>query len=433
MSVFQSSRRRLLQGAAGLGVCALTSRIWANTPQEVRVMTSYPEPVMSLFEAAFERAFPQYRLNIIWRRPQDALEHLSQLDQGSVDLYWAASPRTFERLRQLKAWQPIDVSSIPVTRALGHLPLVAEDNSYLATELAGYGFAFDPATLNELGVQPPKDWQDLLTSKLAERIALPVPSQVGFAAVLADIPLQAYGWEQGWVFWSELAGLSYLIQRGSTFITDEVVAKRAAIGLSIDFFVTGAIAGGAPLKFAYPEHGGLNPAHVAITRSAPNRDGAQAFVAFLLSNVGQQLLEHPDVHKLPVRPEVYAQLPADYFNPFQAAARTGWSYNPTQGQSRLGLVTALFEQMLVQPHSELKQLWALVHQQESQQGKRLHAVRALLCQPLIPEAALEPALLSQFQRLEGSQPPTANPLEGQWASQMQQRLQQARQHLEAKA
>jgi len=416
------SRRRLLGGMAQLGLfCAVRPLLAA--PRELTVLTSYSETVLTRMEEAFERACPQYRLNLLWRMPHDAIGYLSQPHQGDVDVYWAASPRTFEALRQQGAWRPLPIDDSGLAERIGGVPLLGPDRAYRATELAGYGFAVDPQALAALGVAPPKDWSDLADPRLAGRIALPVPSQVGFAPPMIDIVLQAYGWERGWALWSEIAGLSYLVQRGSTFISDEVVGGRAAIGLSIDFFVASAIAGGARPEFLYPAPGGVNPRQIAA--DTRNAEAAQAFVAFVLSEAGQRVLADPDIRKLPVRESVYAQLPATYHNPFRNAAAGGYDYRGDAGSGRLGLISALFEQMLVVRHEQLTGLWAQLHRLETRRGQRLDAIRRQLGAPLIDEAqAADPKLLAGYRRsLEGA---TTQPdaRERGWAALAEQRYRQ---------
>lgn len=419
-------RRRLLAGLAGLGLaCASRGRLTA-APRELVVLTSYPEPVLSAFEAAFEKTYPQYRLNIVWRMPHDAAVHLSKPAQGGVDVYWAASPRTFARLDRQGAWQPLGIDPSGLPEHIGALPLAGPNDHYRATEIAGYGFACQRDALQALGVETPRDWHDLADPRLAGRIALPVPSRVGFAPPMVDIVLGAYGWERGWALWSEIAGLAYLVDRGSTFISDEVDGGRAAVGLTIDFFVAAAIAGGAPLDFIYPAHGGLNPGQIAISASTDNLDAARAFASFVLSASGQRLLAGPDIRKLPVRPAVYAELPAGYHDPFAAAAQGAYDYRSPQDPGRLGLISALFEQMLIAPHDTLRAHWARLHRREAERGQRLENVRALLSQPPIDAAqADDPALLAGYRaRLEGAAGEQAKP-EHRWAERRATQLAEA--------
>lgn len=376
-----------------LALCS-TSALAAPV-EPVVVMTSYPEEVMTRFEDAFAKASPQWRLQILWRQGYDALPVLLQPDQGGVDVYWAPSPGNFQRVAKAHGWQPLGIDLRGLPPRIGGTPLRDAKARYQTTELAGYGFASNPQRLAELGVPTPQDWTDLLDPRLRGQIALPDPAKVGYAPVLLDIVLQAYGWERGWALWSELAGQSRLISRGGTLISDEVVSARSAIGLSIDFFVASAVSNGQTVQFTYPTHGGLNPAHIAISASSKQPQGARAFARFVLSDAGQRLLADPDIRKLPVRPDVYKTLPADYHDPFKAAERGSYDYRNSSAQ-RLALITSLFVQWLGQPHERLSELWARVHAGEAA-GHDLSAVRArLTVPPLSANAAEAPALLALF-------------------------------------
>ncbi|MDR3393974.1 MAG: extracellular solute-binding protein [Parasulfuritortus sp.] len=397
-----AGRRRFLTGLAGVTGALAFGKAYA-APRPVVVMTSYQGEVMDRFEAAFERAHPEYRLNILWRMPHDALPWLEKPEQGGVDVYWAASPRNFERLKKEGAWRKLGVDSAGLTDKIGKNRLADADGYFRATEMAGYGFAVNTSRLAKLGLPVPADWNDLTAPKLAGLIALPIPSRVGFAPVMVDIVLQAYGWEKGWALWSEIAGLSVLVDRGSTFVTDEIASGRAAVGLSIDFFVASAIANGSPIRFVYPGHGGINPGQIAITAGAPNPDGAQAFAAFVLSEAGQRLLADPDIRKLPVRPAVYAGLPADYPRPFVAAERGAYDYDESVGLNRLTLLGQVFDAMLIRRHGELVGLWQRLHTAEAA-GKDMSAVRRELCTPPLTELeAADPALMRLYRdKVEGA-------------------------------
>ncbi|MDH1628746.1 ABC transporter substrate-binding protein [Pseudomonas mosselii] len=386
--------------------------LWAGVAcaEPVVVLTSYPEAMMTRFEDAFSRAHPEHRLQLVWRQGFDALPFLLQPDQGGVDVYWAPSPGNFARLAQAAGWQPLGIDLQGLPAWIGGTALRDQQQRYQATELAGYGFATNPAQLQALGLQPPRDWPDLLDPRLRGRIALPDPGRVGFAPVLLDIVLDAYGWERGWALWSELAGQSRLVSRGGTLVTDEVASGRSAVGLSIDFFVASAIANGEPVGFVYPRHGGLNPALVAITTKARHVQGARAFVAFVLSEDGQKLLADPDIRKLPARPSVYARLPPDYHNPFAEARQGAYRYGNDASRERLGLVSSLFSQWLGQSHERQSALWARVHAGEAA-GQNLAAVRERLTRPpLDATQATSPELLALFAQRQdqGAQVSPAN-------------------------
>jgi phosphoglycerate transport regulatory protein PgtC len=419
-------RRRLLAGLGGaLGLMPLARSLASNdahTQTPVVVVTAYPDEVVSRIEAAFHVAYPQYRLQFVWRMPNDALPYLLQDHQAGADVYWSASPRTYAALKQAAALRPLPRTLRTLPSRIGGAQIADSEGHFVATEVAGYGFAYDPIQLAAMQLPVPSDWDALRDPRYAGRIALPIPATVGFAPVMVDIVLQAYDWDAGWALWSEIAGNAKLVDRGATFVTDEVGRGDCAIGLSIDFFVASAIANGQALRFAYPHHNGINPGQIAITADAPNAAGAEAFTAFVLSDAGQRMLLHPDIRKLPARPEVYAEASAGYYNPYAAAKADGLNYDGLRGQPRLALIAALFQQLWIEPHAEVIALWQRVHAAEAA-GLPVGDARAALSAVPLSEAQAD-ALAPMFKRrLEGSVETERSQFERRWAGfARQQRL-----------
>lgn len=423
------NRRLLLLGAASLALAG--SRCALAAPTAVTVVTSYPDEFVSRIQAAFEKANPQYRMQVVWRMPNDAYDTLSQPDQGLADVYWSASPRSFARLAANGAWQKLPIDRRQLPRRIGNTALGDAEDFYTATEVAGFGFAVAPELLAARGIPVPADWSDLADPRLAGLVAMPVPTRVGFAPPIVEIVLQALGWERGWALWSEIAANARFVERGSTFVTDEIVSGRCAVGISIDFFVNSAIANGAPIRFVYPRHTGLNPAHIAVARHAPNPRGAAAFVDFMLSPAGQRLLAHPDIRRLAIRPDAYAQAPAGSFDPFVAARQGGLQFDSDAARPRLATTAAIFQHLLVDPQDELRTLWQRTRQAEAG-GLNTRAIRALLGRPPIDEAtANQPEIQRQIgNRLEGSGERQPSPLELAWRDSCRDHRAQARRQLD---
>ena len=70
------ARRALLRGGAALALAAWAPWLHAAPRRDITVLTAYPDAVVSRVEAAFERAFPHYRLRMVWRMPHDAGPYL---------------------------------------------------------------------------------------------------------------------------------------------------------------------------------------------------------------------------------------------------------------------------------------------------------------------------------------------------------------------
>lgn len=393
--------KRLAQ-SVGMACLLAGCASWVHAQEapggQLVVMTSYPDEMVSRFEAAFEQAWPQYSLQVLWRSSEDAAQLLANTEQAAaagVDVYWSPSPRNFAMFSQQGLFQSLPPEHLQQPAAIGLVQLHDANGFYTASEVAGYGFVISPEVLEREGLQAPREWTDLLSPQFDGLLALPAPT-VGFAPVMIDIVLQSYGWEAGWALWSELMANAELAFRGASFIEDRLLTGDSAVGVSIDFFAASAIAGGADLEFIYPTQNGLNPAHIAVFKDTDNQQGAEAFVDFVLSTDGQVLMGHPDIRKLPVNPDAYAKLPASYHNPFVAAERGGYRYNSGRGQPRLRIVASLFQQMLVASQPRLTELWRAVQQAEAA-GQDMSAQRTMLAAPVITEAEAD-ALAMVFSR-----------------------------------
>lgn len=381
-----------------LGLLLASQSLTASAKETLTVMTAFHEEVFSRFETAFEQQNPDIDLQILWRMPHDALPYLSQPRQGGVDVYWSAAQKNFHALKQQGAWQPLGIDLGGLQDRLGAMPLIDADRLFCVTEMAGYGFAVNPAYLEKHGLPMPKTWQDLADARYQGHLALPVPSKVGFAPMMIDSVLQQYGWQQGWAILAGVVANARLVDSGSTFVSDIIGSGERGIAPTIDFFTASAIANGAPLQFLYPEPAAYSPAHIAVTAASQHVEAARRFVAFVLSDAGQQLLFHPDIRKLPVRAGVYQRKPAGYFNPFEAAAKHPVVYDPTMAQPRLALTNALFDRWLSDHHPRMQALWRALRQLKA--GSPVDKAKAVQIATLRQKLSSTPIEETQSQDIE---------------------------------
>ena len=158
---------------------------------------------------------------------------------------------------------------------------------------------------------------------------------------------------------------------------DAVNSGQYGIGIVIDFFGLSAKASGFPVEFVYPSVTAIVPANVGIIANAKNQKAAEAFVEFLLSEEGQQILLDPKIQRLPVRPATYAKAPAGYPNPFtdtSLGAKVQAS-TPTLSEGRYELVNSLFDRVVTFRLKELNAAWKAIHDAESEARRRAPAPR----------------------------------------------------------
>ncbi|MDR3214272.1 MAG: extracellular solute-binding protein [Azoarcus sp.] len=443
-------KRRRLTGlllAAGVagGFCAPRAAFAVATGEgekRVVVLTSYPEELIARFQKAFEQANPGTRVEILWRHSADALTYLRRGGMAEIDVYWTPAPRNFALLKAEGQLAKLAPDPQALSAIAGH-PVSDPDGYYAAFELAGYGIAYNPEAVKQLGLPPPRDWRDLSHHAYRGRVQMPIPGRVGFAPVMAEAVLQGQGWEEGW---AQLAAIAANVDFGSgdrSPDVDDVATGRKAARMSIDFFISPSRRNANPaageLAFVYPPRTAFNPAHVAISAHAPHPETAKAFVDFLLSTPAQEMLLEPSVRRLPVRREVYAAHPELSAQPF---ASGNLAYDDALRRDRQGLVAALFDVALVQPHTEAVALWNAVDlawkEQRGNDARRAEIVALLTAVPVDERAQRDAGLrrLFAFPDLAPGQPeptPSAERLavEARWKTETRARLDTARRLLQA--
>lgn len=363
----------------------------------VNVMTSYPQPMLAVYQQAFEQANPDLQLNILWRRPDDALKVLTAETSDDVDVYWTPSVRTFQALAEADKLAPLSLDNSDLPQLIGQARISDAQGRYHAAEIAGYGMLINVAKSADHGLPVPQRWQDLQHDQWRDKIALPVPSEVGYAPMLIEQLLQARDWSAGWNQWRRIAANSRLIGRGAGFVSEQVLDGRVLVGLTMDFFALSSLEDQPAYRFVYPQQTAFNPAHIAIMKSSSQPDAAKRFVEFVLSVEGQSLLQHPDIRKLPVRPSLYrdGKLP---LNPFTSAG--SYDYSHVLGLARREFNAMLFDAAITLPHEALSMAWQLLDDLEQQDAagidsNRLAELQAKLTHwPIAEPADDDPILLA---------------------------------------
>jgi ABC-type Fe3+ transport system substrate-binding protein len=368
---FPVSRGRLSPPGRRLALAGCFSAIllgyFATPPaaqaETVFVVTSFPEELTTRYEREFERKYPDIHVQYIWKQSRDALAALGKPGQDGADVYWAPTIANFALLKQRGAFRRIAVDRAVLPGKLAREEISDPNGFYEAFDVAGYGVALDPAAAAREGLAPPRRWRDLAAPDHARRLAMPVPSKVGFSPALYDIVLQSEGWRDGWTLLSEMAGEATLLDQGA-FPVAQVKEGKAVFALTIDFFAVSAKANGASVDMIYPERTAFLPAHIAMTAATNHAAAAQAFIDFALSKEGQGLMMAPDSRRHPARPDAYDHAPPELVDPFRLPDANIVDYDFEIGRRRPPLVTLLFDLAIVEGHDESAKLWRSIHEAE---------------------------------------------------------------------
>ena len=196
---------------------------------------------------------------------------------------------------------------------------------------------------------------------------------------------------------------------------DAVNSGQYGIGIVIDFFGLSAKASGFPVEFVYPTVTTIVPANVGIIAKARSQKAAEAFVEFLLSDEGQQILLDPKIQRLPVRLATYDRAPAGYPNPFKDT-RLGAkvSFNPELSEGRYELLNSLYDRAVTFRLKELNAAWKAIHDAEGKLGARAGAeAKRLIAEarklagsvPVSEQEASDKAIAGAFQEIKpGAKP-----------------------------
>jgi ABC-type glycerol-3-phosphate transport system substrate-binding protein len=220
----------------------------------------------------------------------------------------------------------------------------------------------------------PREWSDLKNPVYQNHVGISSPSRSGTTHLTVETILQGEGWEPGWAQLLEIAGNFAQVSDRSFGVPDAVNSGQYGIGIVIDFFGFAAKAAGFPVEFVYPSVTTLVPANIAMIEGARNPNAARAFIQFLLSPEGQEVLLDPKVMRLPLRPETYAKAPAGFPNPFtdpSLGARV--RFDNDISEARYELLNSLFDRMITFRLRELTEAWKAVHAAEAALARRDNA------------------------------------------------------------
>ncbi len=184
---------------------------------------------------------------------------------------------------------------------------VAEDGSWAGFYTDSLGFCSNTAVLDELGLDVPTSWDDLLDSKLAQQVVLPSPSAVGtgYMAVWTINALND-GDEDATVEYFQSLDEN-ILQYTDTAAAAGLMAGQGevAVAIGIDADCAKYIDQGyTDLELSYAEEGtGYEIGAVSVVKNAANEENAKAFTDWILTAEAQSI--YPDVPSLtaPTNPD----------------------------------------------------------------------------------------------------------------------------------
>lgn len=394
-----STSRLLKTGAVAAALCLPFGSAFA-LDGTLTIVTSYPPATTTTFQKAFEKKYPGVKVEMLKKKTTAGIKYLQETSANNKsDMFWASAPDAFEVLKGDDLLVKYDVKVKGIPAKVGSFPINDPDGYYKGFAASGYGIMWNTRYLKAKKLPPAKEWEDLKKPIYHGHVGMSAPSRSGTTHLTVETLIQGMGWDKGWAEWKAIAGNFKTITERSFGVPDGVNSGQFGLGIVIDFFGLSSQASGFPVEYAYPTVTTLVPANIAIVKNAPNHKAASAFIEFLMSTEGQELLLDPKIRRLPVNPATYAKAPKDFPNPFKdSSIGAAVKFDLALSKSRYNVVNSLFDVMITYRIDELRTAVKAVQDAKAAMAGKTNADAAKLiaeAEALIAAMPIDEAKASQ--------------------------------------
>ncbi|MBA7566206.1 hypothetical protein ES708_07894 [subsurface metagenome] len=264
----------------------------------VVLYTSVPTDIINEVKAEFEKRQSGVELDVFRSGTGKVMDKIyEEIAAGQIqaDLIWVADFTIGEELKN--AGQLLKHESPQATEIMPSLK--DKDGYYCAARLLNMIIAYNTNEVKD----KPTSYRDLLNPNYKGKVGLADPSYSG--AALYTVATLVQSEEFGWNYFSRLYENDMQIIKSNTPLNQAIADGELWLGITIDFMARGLKieAPDVPIDYVFPEEGAvLVPSPIAITKDSQNIAGAKAFVDFILSKEGQELMSAQGV--APVRLDV---------------------------------------------------------------------------------------------------------------------------------
>ncbi len=320
------------------------------------IVTSYPPDTTVTVKKAFEKRHPGVTVEMLKKKTTAGIKYLQETAKNNTsDMFWASAPDAFEVLKEDGLLQKYQVKVTGIPEKVGAFPINDPEGYYKGFAASGYGIMWNTRYLKAKKLPVPTKWADLAKPIYHGHVGMSAPSRSGTTHLTVETLLQGEGWEKGWRTWKAIAGNFKTVTARSFGVPDGVNSGQFGLGVVIDFFGLASKASGFPVDFLYPPVTTLVPANIAIVKNAKNREAAAAFIEFLLSPEGQEVLLDPKIRRLPVNPATYAKAPPGFPNPFKdKSIGAAVKFDLQLSKNRYNVVNSLFDVMITYRQKDLR-------------------------------------------------------------------------------
>ncbi len=266
---------------------------------------------------------------------------------------------------------------------IGDNTLYDPDGYWFGAALSGFGIVYNRDNLRTLGLPEPTHWEDLADARLAGQVTLVNPAQSGSVTTALEAIIQRLGWKKGWQIIQRMSANARSVASSAPKVPLDVSAGDSAAGPCIDFYgryqAQAIRDAGDDDRLGYIDPKGetvIDPDPIALLSNAPNRETAERFIRFALSDEGQALWqfrakngkdgepgqrlgpERFELRRMPIRRDFIARERANFIDdvdPFTLASAV-----PDQDRNARAFIAPLFSAMCADRRDELDRAWRAI-------------------------------------------------------------------------
>jgi iron(III) transport system substrate-binding protein len=230
----------------------------------------------------------------------------------NADIFWGGESALYDKLAEQNLLAKLDLPAAvmdAIPTSIGKpkpIPLKDPKGYWTGTVLEPYGIVYHPRLYQRLGLQPPKDWDDLLDPKLKGQVAQCAPTRSSSSHATYEVILQRDGDAKGWEFLQRLGANTGMFTARSRDVPSVVAKGEFAAGFAVPSYMAfeDRLAG-FDLMFVAPGTAWITPEPMAIIAGARHPKAARAFIEYLLSERGQKVAMSRGV--FPITPKYRVQ------------------------------------------------------------------------------------------------------------------------------
>ncbi|WP_428944789.1 ABC transporter substrate-binding protein [Pantoea sp. FN060301] len=275
-----------------------TSAMLINDASALTVYTAGPGSLAKKLAAGYEKQ-TGVKVNMFQATTGKVMARL-EAEQASpqADVLISASWDTAEELQQrgwLLPYQSANAAEVPDT---------LKTASYVAQGVSALGIVWNTKS----GTPEPAEWRDLTLEPFKDKVTTPDPSLSGASLDLL-IGLQNGMGDEAWTLFEQLKQNGMVINGpNAQALTAVLQGAKAAVFGAVDYVSYGRIENGEAIKVIFPASGTvIAPRPMMILKSTQHAADAKAFVDYVLSVEGQQLVA--EAWLMPARADIEAKRP----------------------------------------------------------------------------------------------------------------------------